>query len=163
MNFDFFSHIGAATVLAVASIAAQAQDGGAAIRVEQAWSRATPPGAPVGAAYLSITNVSGQADRLISAKSDRARKVEIHEAQMNNGVMRMRPITGGLVIGPGETVAFQPGGLHLMLTGLHSPLRKGERLRLVLSFEMSDEISINVPVLAIGAKGPDRAGQNGEQ
>ena len=81
---------------------------------------------------------------------------------MEGGVMRMRPIAGGLVIEPGETVTFQPGGLHLMLTGLHDPLRKGETLRLVLRFETSGEISIDMPVLAIGAKGPGRAGLAGE-
>lgn len=159
MSFGFFPHIGAVAVLAVAIVAAQAQDSGASIRIEQAWSRATPPRALATAAYFSITNMSGQADRLISARSARATKVEIHEARTDGGVMRMRPVAGGLVIEPGKTITFQPGGLHMMLTELQSPLRKGETLRLVFSFETSGEISLDVPVLSIGAKGPGHAGR----
>ena len=162
MGFGFFPIAGAAAILATAIFAAQEQDGDASIRLEQAWSRATPPRAMAAAAYLSITNNSGKADRLISAKAEPATEVEIHEVRMDDGIMRMRPLAGGLVIEPGETVTFQPGGLHLMLTGLHSPLRQGETLRLVLRFETAGEISTDVPVLAIGAKGPGHTSLAGE-
>lgn len=162
MSFGIFPHICAAAVLAATILAAQAQDSGTAIRLKHAWSRATPPRARVAVAYLSVTNMSGHADRLVSANSDRAMKVEIHEARMDGGVMRMRPVAGGIVIEPGETVTFQPGGLHLMLTGLQSPLRKDETLKLVLRFETAGEISVEVPVLSIGAKAPGHANLAGE-
>ena len=161
MRFRFLPLAGAAVALAAAICAVQAQDSGTAIHVEQAWSRATPPGAPAAAVYVSITNMSGKADRLVSATCARAATIEIHETRMDGGVMRMRPVAGGIVIAPGETVTFAPGGLHLMLTGLTGPLRKGEMLSLVLRFETAGEIGIDLPVLAIGAAGPDHSGQAG--
>jgi len=166
MQFRFFPLAGplagAAVVLAAAICAVQAQDSGTAIRLEQAWSRAMPPRAAAAAAYLAITNVSAKADRLISATSDRAAKVEIHETHMEGGIMRMRPVAGGVVIAPEETVTLAPRGLHLMLTGLASPLIKGETLRLTLRFETAGEISVDLPVLAIGAAGPNHSGRTGD-
>ncbi len=162
MNFIFLRLAGAAVVLAAAICAAQAQDSGSAIRVEQAWSRAMPPHAGAAAAYLTITNMSAKADRLISASCDRAAKVEIHETQMEGGVMRMRPVAGGIVIAPEETVTLAPRGLHLMLIGPTSPLSKGETLRLTLRFETAGEISVDLPVLAVGAAGPNHSGRSGD-
>src|SRR5262249_19550538 len=68
------------------------------------WSRATPKGASVGAGYLTIKNTGTTADRLVGGSSDAAAAFEVHEMSMNNGVMKMRPVKGGLEIKPGETV-----------------------------------------------------------
>src|SRR6202035_5648938 len=78
------------------------------------WSRATPQGAAVAAGYMKITNTGTTADRLISGSSDIAPKFEVHEMSMDNGVMKMRPVQGGLEIKPGETVEFKPGSFHVM-------------------------------------------------
>lgn len=162
MRFLLLPLAGAAVALATAICAVQAQGSGTAIRLELAWARATPPRAGAAAAYLAITNLSAMTDRLISASCDRAVKVEIHETQMEGGVMRMRPVAGGIAIAPEETVTLKPGGLHLMLTGLVSPLSKGETLTLTLRFETAGEISVDLPVLAIGAAGPDQTGRAGD-
>src|SRR5258705_9729773 len=77
--------------------------------ITQPWSRATPGGAKVAGGYLTIENKGGTSDRLVSGSTDVAKKIEIHEMAMNNGVMTMRPIDGGLAIEPGKTVKLAPG------------------------------------------------------
>ena len=90
------------------------------IEIGNPWARATPKGAPVGGAYMTITNKGAEADRLIGASSPIASQMEVHQMTMDKGVMSMRPVPGGLEIKPGQTVVLNPESLHLMLTGLES-------------------------------------------
>ena len=64
--------------------------------ITQAWIRATPGGAKVGGAYLTIENKGATADRLIDGSTDVAGKVEVHEMATKNGVMTMRSLDKGL-------------------------------------------------------------------
>src|SRR5207253_6604775 len=91
--------------------------------ITQAWSRATPSGAKVAGGYLTVENKGATADRLVSGSGDIAGRVEIHEMAMDGGVMTMRPLDKGLVIDPGKMVKFAPGGNHLMLMDLKTPLK----------------------------------------
>jgi hypothetical protein len=52
--------------------------------VKQAWSRATPKGTKVAGGYLASENRGIQPDRLLSASSSAAAKVEIHQAVAGN-------------------------------------------------------------------------------
>jgi copper(I)-binding protein len=119
------------------------------------WSRATPGGAKIGGGYLTITNNGGAPDRLVSATvpavSDH---VEIHQMAMNNGVMTMRQVPDGVTVAPGKTVAFAPGGYHLMLTGLKTPLKEGDRLKATLTIEKAGAIDVTFNVEGIGAQHP---------
>ena len=72
------------------------------IEIGNPWARATPKGASVGGAYMTITNKGPEADRLIGASSPAANKLEVHQMAVNNGVMSMRPVPGGLEIEPGN-------------------------------------------------------------
>lgn len=122
--------------------------------VTQAWSRATPKGAKAGAGYLTIENKGSTPDRLVGGSADVAGKVEIHEMAMSNGVMKMRPLEKGLVIEPGKTVKLAPGGYHVMLMDLTSPLKQGEKLPITLEFERAGKVTISFDVEGVGAQGP---------
>ncbi len=126
--------------------------------IKQAWSRATPGGAKVGGGYLTIENKGTTSDRLIGGSADVAGKVQVHEMSMNNGVMTMRPVEGGLLIEPGKTVKLTPGGYHLMLLDLKGPLKQGEKLPVTLEFERAGKVSVMFDVAGIGAMGPAGAG-----
>lgn len=115
------------------------------ISVENAWARATPPGALNGAAYFALRN-DGPADRLIGVKSPTAEKSEIHTHVAEGGMMRMQHVPV-LDVAAGSDVEFGPGGLHVMLMGLHAPLRAGEKLELTLVFEQAGEIEITIGVI----------------
>ena len=118
-----------------------------------AWSRATPGGAKVAGGYLTIENKGAAPDRLIGGSADVAGKVEVHEMAMNNGVMTMRPLEGGLTIEPGKTVKLAPGGYHLMMFDLHGALKQGDRLPVTLDFEKAGKVKVDA-----GCPGRRRAG-----
>src|SRR3569832_359756 len=86
--------------------------------ISQAWSRATPNGAKIGAGYLTIENKGKTADKLVSVTGEVSPKIEVHEMSMNNGVMKMRPVDGGVTIDAGKTVKLAPSGYHLMIMDL---------------------------------------------
>jgi periplasmic copper chaperone A len=126
--------------------------------ITQAWSRATPGGAKVGGGYLTIENKGSVPDRLIGGSAAVADKIQVHEMATNNGVMTMRPLDKGLVIEPGKTVKLAPGGYHLMLLDLKSPLKQGDKLPVTLEFERAGKVSLSLDVQGIGAQGPAGAG-----
>jgi copper(I)-binding protein len=121
------------------------------IVVERPWARATP--ARVGGAYLTIRNRGNAPDRLIGVSSPAAEKAEIHETKTRGGTASMHAV-GTLEIKPRATVQLKPGGIHLMLMGLQRPLKEGERLKLVLTFEKAGAIEVEATVEKAGAPGP---------
>jgi periplasmic copper chaperone A len=119
--------------------------------------RATPKGAKTGSGYLTIENKGSMPDRLIGGSADVAGKVEMHEMAMSDGVMKMRPLEKGLVIEPGKTVKLAPGGYHLMLMDLKSPLKQGEKLPITLEFEQAGKVTVSFDVEGVGAQEPGGA------
>ncbi|GAB1362995.1 hypothetical protein MASR1M32_22310 [Rhodobacter sp.] len=132
------------------SPAAQAQIG--EIAITGAFIRATLPRAPVGGAYLTITNGGAEDDRLLGATAPVGRNVELHEMSMQDGVMSMRPMPEGLPIPAGQTVTLEPSGMHLMINGLTEPLQEGDRLDLVLTFEKAGAVAVSFDILALNAR-----------
>lgn len=112
-----------------------------------AYAYASPDGSPNGAVFGKLVNLSAEADTLVSASTDAAEVVELHETIMGEGdVMQMRPIEGGIPVEPQNFVSLQPGGIHIMLINLTQPLVAGEMFELVLNFERLGEVTITVPV-----------------
>lgn len=131
--------------------------------ISQAWSRATPGGAKVAGGFLTIANKGAAPDRLIGGSADVAGKLEVHEMAMNDGVMTMRPLDKGLTIEPGKTVKLAPGGYHLMLFDLRSPLRQGDKLPVTLEFEKAGKVKLSLDVQGVGAQAPAGAGNSDGQ
>ena len=148
-----------ATLLAAPALAEEVKAGD--LVITQAWSRATPGGAKVAGGYLTIENKGSAADRLIGGAADVADKVQVHEMAMNNGVMTMRPLDKGLAIEPGKTVKLAPGGYHLMLMDLKSPLKQGDKLPVTLEFEKAGKVNLSLDVQGVGAQAPRGRGDSG--
>jgi copper(I)-binding protein len=127
------------------------------IQIGQPWARATPKGASSGAAYMTVSNTGSAALRLSCVSSDAAAQCQIHEMTMDGGVMKMRPVQGGLEVKPGETVMLKPGGFHIMLVGLKEPLQAGKSLDATLKVEGGDTVQVEFPIAAIGAPAPGAA------
>lgn len=145
----------------VVKVAAPALRPVAAVRagdlsVATAWTRATPGGAKVAGGYVRITNTGASPDRLVGGSFPGAGRVEIHEMSTEGGVMRMRPVEGGLAIAPGATVELKPGGFHLMFMDLSAGLKEGEVVRATLVFERAGTVPLEFRVGGIGAQaGPE--------
>ena len=126
--------------------------------ISQGWSRATPGGAKVGGGYLTIENKGSAPDRLIAVSGDVAGRIEIHEMAVKDGVMTMRPLDNGLAIAPGKTVKLAPGGFHLMMMDLKTPLRQGDKVTVMLEFEKAGKVTASLDVQGVGAAGPAAQG-----
>jgi copper(I)-binding protein len=122
-----------------------------ALEIDRPWSRAVPKGATVAAGYVTIRNTGAEPDRLISGSTPVAGKFEIHEMSMDKGVMRMRPVQGGVVIKPGETVELKPQSFHIMMTGLKQPIEKGKPFKGSLVFEKAGAVEVDFAVEGVGA------------
>ena len=124
------------------------------IEIGHPWSRATPAGAKVAGGYLTITNTGSSPDRLLSISSDIAAKAELHEMGVKDGVMTMRPVTGGLEIPAGGKVTLGPGSYHVMFMDLKQPPREGEMFAATLTFEKAGAVTVKFAVQAIGSPAP---------
>ncbi len=109
--------------------------------------RATIGTMPTSAAYLSITSPGPDGDRLLNVVSDLAGKTELHTMIMDNGIMRMRQIEGGIEIPAGKTVYLAPGGTHIMLMGLTAPLQAGTSYSLSLIFAKAGTVPVSFMAL----------------
>ena len=111
-------------------------------------------GATAGAAYMTITNTGKTPDKVSCVSSDASAECQIHTMTMDNGVMQMRPVEGGLEIKPGETVTLKPGSFHMMLVNLKHPLEQGSTMKATLKFDSAGSVDVDYPIAAIGAAAP---------
>lgn len=100
----------------------------------------------MGAFYFTITNSGDETDRLVMVETDVADIVEIHDVEMDEGVMRMVPMHDGVEIAAGETIVFEPGSYHVMMIGLTESLLSGEEFTATLHFEHAGDVEITVPI-----------------
>jgi periplasmic copper chaperone A len=131
----------------LAASAAQAQ-----ITVQEAWARATPPGAKIAAGYLTVRN-AGAADKLVSASSPAAERVETHVTIRDGDISRMREVKGYEVPARG-TLELKPGSSHLMLVNIKAPLKEGTSVPLTLRFEKAGEIKTELQVRPLSGGDP---------
>ncbi|MFT5841022.1 MAG: copper(I)-binding protein [Flavobacteriales bacterium] len=113
----------------------------AEVIVTDATVRLLPPGVPNTAAYFSIQNSSDMSQTLIGASADFATKAEIHNHVLVNDMMSMQQ-QFEVIIQPGESIQFSPGGLHIMLFGLKQPLLEGQSVTFSLQTKEGESISI---------------------
>jgi periplasmic copper chaperone A len=115
------------------------------LTVTGAWARSTPPGAGMGAIYLTIDNGSVKSDRLLKLRTPVAGQAEVHRTEVLDGIVRMREVAV-LHVAAGERIEFKPGGHHVMLMGLKKPLVDGQVFDLELAFEVSGPRKVRVVV-----------------
>ncbi len=128
------------------------------IQIGNPWTRATPKGADIAGAYMTLSNKGTAPDRLIGGSSPVAGRFELHLMTVEDGVMKMRPVDGGLEVKPGATVELKPGSFHIMLMGLKQPLEKGHKVKGTLVFEKAGTVEIEYAVEALGASSPAPGG-----
>ena len=124
----------------------------AVMHADTATAFATAEGMRTGAIFLRLHNPNATADTLLSAASDKATIVELHESYVDetDGTMQMRKVPSIEIPANGE-VMLKPGGLHIMLIDLLAPLVEGETFNVTLRFENAGEMVVPVTVTAPGA------------
>ena len=119
--------------------------------INEAWARASAPGAKNGVAYLSIENHGSTTNALLSVTTPVADRAELHTHKNEAGVMKMEQIHS-ISVAPHKTVVLRPGGDHIMLLGLVKPLKIGSHFIMILKFKSGSEKSINVMVMKNNVK-----------
>jgi copper(I)-binding protein len=126
-------------------------DGGVAIHAP-----AVPvPAGDVAALYFTVTDTDGNGDRLLGASCDAATGAMLHQTRTEGGVARMAPVDGGIAIRPDGELALEPGGHHVMLTGLRRSFSRGELLEVTLVFERAGQLRLLAPVVSADAAAHD--------
>ncbi len=125
---------GLIVALAIAACSAPAHPPkGRAIVAENAFVNDPIGGRDVTAGGLSITALGGDA-KIIAASSPAAERVELHVNQVDDGVMRMRPVDA-FELQNGEVFPISPGGPHLMFFGFDEAIDAGDTIELTLTLE----------------------------
>ncbi len=119
----------------------------AGIEIVDPWARAATLEGGNSAIYMVLRNTSADADKLVSAEGDVATAIEIHETSMDNGVMSMHQVEGGLEVPANGSVELKPGGYHVMLIGLSGALKAGDMVSVKLNFESGASVDLTVPVM----------------
>lgn len=104
----------------------------AGVNVSDTWVRPTVAGQKSTGAFMKLTAKDNS--KLIGVSSPVAGVAEVHEMKMEKDVMKMAPISS-LDLPAGKAVELKPGGFHVMLMDLKSPLEKGAKVPLTLKFQ----------------------------
>ena len=117
------------------------------IMVMDPYARAASPTAKAGAAFMTLHNISQEDDRLIAARTDAAKRVELHtHKETGDGIMQMMEVEEGFPVVAGEMIHLKRGGEHVMLMGLNGPLEQGADISVTLVFETAGEVEVTIPV-----------------
>ena len=139
------------SLVTVFSANAQAQN----LDVKGAWARATVQGQKATGAFMTIT--APTAGKLVKVESPVAGVAEVHEMKMDNGIMKMRAVDGGLDLAAGKAFELKPGGYHVMLMDLKLPLMKDTTIPLTLTFKdakgVERKTELKLPVSATAPAG----------
>lgn len=142
-----------AVVATVASLFIVTNAFAADIEVKDAWAKASKGMVRNGAAFFDVVN-SGAADRLVGVRSDLADRTELHSHIMENNVMKMRQVQGGVEVPMHGSVHFKPGSYHVMFIGLNEALEEGQKVDITLEFEKAGDVPVTIDVLNTMSMGP---------
>jgi len=115
------------------------------LRINDPYVREVPPGSPATAAFMTLHNSGETPIKLISAGNSITEHTELHNHIDVDGVMQMRQVET-IEIPAGDETTLAPGGLHLMLIGLQSPVSQGEDVALSLTFDNGETLELTAPV-----------------
>ena len=115
------------------------------VRVSDVTVRSAPAGG-VSALFFDVENPTGAADTLVGARTGAAEQVEVHRTTTGPDGLRGMEEVPGVAVPPGGAVAFEPGGLHVMLVGLRRDLADGDTVYVDLDFARGPSLTLPAPV-----------------
>ena len=104
------------------------------------------PGMKHAAGYMVIKNKGTKSDALLKVETLFSDIVEFHEISMENNIMKMKKIDGGLKVPSGDELVLKPGGYHIMFKNLLKNLEVGKTEKAILYFEKTGKIIIKFEI-----------------
>jgi len=114
------------------------------VSVSDARMRWLPGDLPMAGYFVITSNAPGRL-RLLGAASPAFGDVMVHRSLEESGVTHMAHMDG-VDLNPGQSVAFAPGGYHLMLMGRTQELHAGEEVPVTLRFNDDQTLVVNFRV-----------------
>ncbi len=138
----------ASLMVSAAALAASADN----VTVQEPYVRLAPPNAPATGAFMVIKNNGDKDVKVVKADNPASKVTELHTHLNDGGVMRMRPVAAIDVKAKGEAV-LQPGGLHVMMINLLTPLKEGDSVPITLTFDDGSSKKVDAKVVRPVAAG----------
>jgi hypothetical protein len=123
------------------------------IDISRPWARTGSATELRAAGFMTLANKGKEADRLVAAISPLAEKIEIHGIKVVGPGIAMCPLEKGVGLPPDTIITLKPRGYHLLVQGLKTPLAKGQRIPVTLSFEKAGTRQVDLMVEAEGPIG----------
>ena len=146
MKKTAFLSLAAAIALSASTLTTPALAQDAALKVEDAWVRATVPSQHATGVFMRLTSAAPA--RLVAVESTVAKHTEVHEMAMQDDVMKMRQVPA-IDLPAGQPVDLKPGGYHVMLIDLAGQVKAGDSVALTLVVEDANHQQRRVPVTAV--------------
>jgi len=103
----------------------------------------------VSAMYFTVQN-SGEADKLVGASSDVSSDMMLHQ-EVTQGNTSTMVMIDSIAIPGNSTVDLIANHYHVMMTGLKSPLKEGDRVTATLAFQNAGKVTLTVPIVSYSA------------
>lgn len=130
---------------ALALAACSGEPKAASVQVLDPWCRPSAAGAYTAACYVTLT--ANSSERLLSAASPLARRIDIHATDIDaQGVARMTLREDGLALPKNRAVAFKAGADHLMLIEPAKAFADGDTVPLTLTFKNAPAVTVRARV-----------------
>ena len=127
------------------------------IIIDNAWIKGTPPNHKTTAGYLTIENLGDTDERLLSVSSSFAAKGEIHQILKDGDIMKMRPVSNGLVIPAGKILYLKPGSFHVMFMKLNTQMIPMQEHEITLTFQSLGSVVVPATVKSTPTKDKPRS------
>jgi periplasmic copper chaperone A len=116
-----------------------------AVTVTDPWVKTAESG--MTAVFGTFSTTGPTPVTVLSAQTSASPRTELHEVVSgDDGAMIMRPKQDGFVLEPGTPHVLAPGGDHIMVMDLASPIRPGDQVEVTLA--LSDGSTIPFTALA---------------
>lgn len=102
------------------------------------------------AVRMVIHNGTARADRLIRVRANIAPRATVHRSTTDSAGRDVMLPVSSVPIPARSDVTFQPGGLHVMLTGITRKLSLGEEVTLEITFARGGTLTVSAPVVSPG-------------
>lgn len=119
----------------------------AEIIVSDVWARESVPGTSSSVMFATLQNTSRKPVQLVGVTVQGVDKAELHTHTEDAGMMRMRRLDA-IDIGPRATVKLAPGGFHIMLFQVKTPLVAGQDI--AVQFSLSNKVKIDAVAVVVG-------------
>jgi copper(I)-binding protein len=131
-------------VIAAIVCASAAPAHAADIAISGSWLRALPSGQPAGG-YFTIHNRGAAPAELVAASSTACGMLMLHQSVESSGTSRMMDVKS-VTVAPGGTIAFAPGGYHLMCMDPGPAIAPGKTVPVTLVFSDGSKVHADFAV-----------------